>query len=177
MTGTAMRILAANATVFSVSLCWRCAIGNTSMVANGRATKKPAARGNLPDSQAATPMISAERTTLMTTATSTPLANTANWDIQYDFFGRSRPIKLICRGGCKELEPRGHLMPLRSGAALREPAHIVTVARNSLTGLPEKRDEPVPDSPRIGVVTRQFPSQELFLDEDPQHERADGNAR
>jgi hypothetical protein len=77
-TGTAMRILLANSTVFSASLCWRCAIGNTSMVAKGRGTKKPAARGNLPDSQAATPMISAERTTLRTTATSTPLANTAD---------------------------------------------------------------------------------------------------
>ena len=65
-------------------------MGNTSIVANGRATKKPAARGNLPDSQAATPMTSAERITLMTTATSTPLANPANWEITYDSFERSR---------------------------------------------------------------------------------------
>jgi hypothetical protein len=55
------------------------------MVANGRATKNPAARGNLPDSQAAIPMTSAERTTLMATAMSTPLANTANWEIRTTF--------------------------------------------------------------------------------------------
>jgi hypothetical protein len=73
-TGTAMRILLANATVFSASGCWRHAIGKTSMVANGRETKNPTARGNRPDSHAATPMTSADRTTLMTTAASTPLA-------------------------------------------------------------------------------------------------------
>jgi hypothetical protein len=64
------------------------------MVANGRETKKPAARGNRPDSQAATPTTSADRTTLMTTATSTPLANLANWEMTYDFFESSRTLRL-----------------------------------------------------------------------------------
>jgi hypothetical protein len=39
-------------------------------------------------------MTSAERTTLMTTATSTPLANPANWEMTYDFFERSRTLRL-----------------------------------------------------------------------------------
>jgi hypothetical protein len=34
---------------------------------------------------------------------------------------------------------------------------VVAVARDYLTLLPEKRDEPVPDALRIGVVACQFP--------------------
>ena len=46
-----------------------------------------------------------------------------------------------------------------------------------LPGLPDKRDQPVFDSLRIGVVAIQFSTQELFLEEDPQSEQTDGNAR
>jgi hypothetical protein len=46
-----------------------------------------------------------------------------------------------------------------------------------IPGLPEKRDQPVPDSLRIGVVALQFSPQELFLDQDPQSKHPDRNAR
>jgi len=71
---------------------------------------------------------------------------------------------------------RNHLMPPWSRAACREPANTVGMARTFLPGLPDKRDQAVPDSLRIGFVARQCSPQELFLDQDPHHERPDGNA-
>jgi hypothetical protein len=68
------------------------------------------------------------------------------------------------------------VVPPRSGAAFRAPVNTVAMAKESMTSLPDKRNEPVPDSLRIGVVARQGSSQGLFLDHDPHHERPDGHA-
>lgn len=71
---------------------------------------------------------------------------------------------------------RNHRMPPWSGATCREPADAVAMARTFLPGLPDKRDQAVPGSLRIGFLARQCSSQEVFLDQDPPHEGPDGNA-
>ncbi len=49
--------------------------------------------------------------------------------------------------------------------------------RKGIPHLPEKWDQPVPNSLRIGVVALQLSPQELFLDKYPQSENPDDNAR
>jgi hypothetical protein len=67
------------------------------MVAKGRETKNPAARGNRPDSHAATPMTRADRTTLMAipmsvSLTTYPLNGPARDMDRIAHWGRSRGI-------------------------------------------------------------------------------------